>query len=171
MVRRSIIMRYTRFAKPEGAHDTAFMKLLKTLYSVDDISVEIKKGHGGDQKSIVREAVVRVGAFDERIAIMDGDRPENEMREADDYASENGVKIIRIRPCCEKMLIQILEPNKRTAGWSSQRLKDYFCENYISEEKRADMTAYKAKFPKNLLDEARERIPELDTLIRLFEEK
>lgn len=171
MTRRSMIMRYTRFVKPEGAHDTAFMGLLKAIYGAEEISVEIKKGHGGDQKSIVREAVVRAGDFDERIAIMDGDRPEDEMQEADDYASENGVKIVRIRPCCERMLIQILEPNKKITGWGSHRLKDYFCENYIPEEKRADINAYKAKFPKSLLDEARERIPELDALIRLFEEK
>lgn len=171
MARRSMMMRYTRFVKPEGAQDTAFMKLLKIIYSVDNISVEVRKGHGGDQKSIVREAVVRAGDFDERIAIMDGDRPEDEMEEADRYATENGIKIIRLKPCCEKMLIQILEPNKKTAGWSSQKLKDYFCEKNIPEEKRADMNAYRAKFPKSVLDEARDRVPELDALIKLFEEK
>ena len=54
---------------------------------------------------------------------------------------------------------------------SSQQLKDYFEEHYIPEKKRTDLVTYKKVFPKELLDEARKREPELDAMIKVMEGK
>ena len=122
--RRHTIVRYTKFVKPEGAHDTTFLKLLREYYGQpDQIYVDIKKGKGGSQPDLVDEAIKREGSFDKRVVVMDGDRDLDEMQKADQKAEDNHIEIIRNFPCIEAVLIKILEPNKKISGLSSPRLK------------------------------------------------
>lgn len=162
---------YTKFIKPEGAHDTAFLEILKDYYLNNSLRVEIRKGHGKDQSAIVQEAINRIGDYDRRIVVMDQDKSQAEMAKADDLASKNHIAVIRNYPCIEGVLIKILEPNKSINGMSPHELKAYFEKNYIPRTKRTNKDIYKSKFPKALLDEARKRVPELNNLIELFEEK
>lgn len=169
-MRRHLAQRYTKFVRPEGPHDATFMKLLREYYVVPDISVEIKKDRARDQVTMVREAIQREGAFDERIVVMDGDVAQEEMTQANELA-KGKVEVVRNVPCIEAVLIKILEPKKKINGWTSQALKDYFEGKYIPQEKRTDLNTYRRKFPKKMLDEARQRVPELDRMIKVIEEK
>lgn len=163
---------FTKFVKPEGAHDTTFLELLKEYYCArGKLRVEIKKGHGKDQSSIVNEAINRIGAYDKKIVVMDDDKSMIEMEKADKLAVAHEIIVLRNTPCIEGILIKILEPNKNINNMSSHELKIYFEKNYISKNNRTDKNAYRNKFPKAVLDEARERLPELNKMIKIFEEQ
>lgn len=158
----------TRLVYCEGAHDKAFLDCLKSVYATDAYNVDIKRGTGGDQVHLAEEAIKKGRAYDEQCLKIDGDRPEDEMEQADSVAADGNVVVMRTIPCVERLLINILEPSKRIASWSSTRLKNYFEANYIPENKRTDVRAYKAIFTKAALDNAKVRLPELQALIDLF---
>ena len=172
-VRRVKRTKKTRYAKSEGPHDYAFCKMLQGYYEPrGQLHVNVQKGHGGSQVDLVKEAIRETEELSEdtgKFLVMDKDRDENEMNEAEDLATQNDFGILRETPCLEGMLIRVLEPKKRINGWTSKQLKDYFEENYIPRDKRTRPEAYKRLFSKEKLDEARLRVKELDDLIKLFE--
>lgn len=158
----------TRLIYCEGAHDKAFLDCLKSVYATDTYNVDVKRGTGGDQVHLAEEAIKKGRAYDAQYLKVDGDRPDGEMTEADTLAADGNVVIIRTIPCIERLLINILEPSRRIASWNSTRLKSHFESNHIPESKRTDVRAYKTIFTKAVLDEARDRLPELQELIDLF---
>ena len=173
MNRHQRVLYFTKLVGSEGVHDKTFLDLLKCYYlpKKSSLRVEIKKGHGKAQTEIVRDVVRNPGAYDKKMAVMDNDKPSSEMALADELAEANNVVVMRNTPCIEGVLIRILEPKKKLGGMSSQQLKDYFEEHYIPEKKRTDLVTYKKVFPKELLDEARKREPELDAMIKVMEGK
>lgn len=90
------------------------------------------------------------------------------MKGADETAADGHIVVIRTTPCTERLLIGILEPAKRISSWSSPRLKSYFEKNYIPNNKRTDVRAYRAIFSKEILDGAKDRLPELKEIIDIF---
>lgn len=160
--------RKTRLIYCEGAHDKAFLDCVKSVYKRDVCNVDIRRGTGGNQVHLAEEAVKRGRSYDAQYLKIDGDRDSGEMADTEEFASKNHLVILKTTPCTERLLINIVEPNKRIASWGSARLKNYFEANYIPRNKRADSRAYKAVLTKKLLDEARERLPELKELIDIF---
>ncbi len=158
----------TRLVYCEGAHDKAFLDCLKSVYATDTYNVDIKRGAGGDQVHLAEETIKKGRAYDEQCLKIDGDRPEDEMEQADAVAAGGNVIVMRTIPCIERLLINILEPSKRISSWNSTRLKNYFEANHIPEDKRTDVRAYKAIFTETVLDNAKARLPELQALINLF---
>lgn len=158
----------TRLVYSEGAQDKTFLDCLKKRYAGSTYNVDIKRGAGGDQVHLIEEAHKKGGAYDQVYAKLDGDRATEEMAAADELAGKLGVKVLRSTPSMERLLIAILEPGKRIASWGSSRLKSYFEEKYIPESKRTDLRAYESLFTKVVLDEAKERLPELKELVELF---
>lgn len=158
----------TRLVYCEGAHDKTFLDCLKYVYATDAYNVDIKRGTGGGQVHLAEEAIKRGRAYDEQYLKIDGDRPEDEMEQADGVAADGSVVVIRTIPCIERLLINILEPSKRISSWGSPRLKNYFEANHIPEDKRTDVRVYKAIFTKTVLDNAKPQLPELQALIDLF---
>lgn len=158
----------TRLVYCEGAHDKAFLDCLKSYYKTDIYNVDIKRGAGGDQVHLAEEAIKKGRAYDEQYLKIDGDRPREEMEQADGVAANGYVVVMRTIPCIEKLLINILEPRKRISSWDSKKLKNYFEANHIPKDKRTDVRAYKAVLTKTVLDDAKARLPELQALIDLF---
>lgn len=159
----------TRLVYCEGAHDRAFLECIKSVYSSEVYTVDVRRGAGGDQPHLVEAANKKGRAYDQAFLKVDGDRDLEEMATADSLAEELKVILLRTKPCLEALLITILEPNKRIGSWNAARLKRYFQETYIPESKRTDARAYSAVFTKQVLDEARGRLAELDALVRLFQ--
>ena len=67
----------------EGLGEEIFLKHLKSIYACDcNVAITIKKGKGGDVKSIVVDASKIPGAFDRKIVVLDNDKSVEEMKKA-----------------------------------------------------------------------------------------
>jgi len=159
----------TRLIYCEGAEDKAFLDCLKSVYSSDAYNVDIKPGTGGDQVSLA-ETAVRVGSFHEdKYLKIDGDRESDwdssTYESAEDFGSRNNLIILKSIPMLEKLLVNILDPNK---SLNDSRWKSYFERTYIAANKRTDVREYQRLFTKGILEEARTRLPELQSLINIF---
>jgi len=159
----------TRLIYCEGAADKAFLECIKSIYASETYNVDIKPGTGGDQVNLA-ETAVRVGSFyEDRYLKIDGDRDqdwENSVyTSAEEFGQKNDLIILKSIPMLEKLLVNILEPSKSLAD---SRWKGYFERTYISEPKRTDEREYIRLFTKSIVDEARTRLPELQTLIDIF---
>lgn len=160
----------TLLAFGEGFNDGIFLKHLKKLYAFNtDIAITVKKGKGGDAKSIVVEAIKTPGAFDKKVVVLDNDKPTNEMAGARKVAKSNGIELLENTPCLESLLISIVDkkPNGKNSSWC----KSKFESKYLNKNKRGEPDKYDRLFPKNLLDSKRLTIPELDKLISIMEGK
>ena len=160
----------TRLIYCEGAEDKAFLDCLKTIYASDTYNVDIKPGTGGDQINLA-ETAVRVGVFHEdKYLKIDGDRDDDWNKSAayssvEDFGSKNDLIILKSIPMLEKLLVNILDPSK---SLNDSRWKGHFERTYIAANKRTDVREYQRLFTKNILEEAKTRLPELQALIDIF---
>ena len=150
----------------EGPQDSDFLKFLKSLYHKRGrgFSIKIKSCSGGSPSSVVNEAWKRKrsGLYHRAIALLDGDRGEDENREAIDKSEKKKVKLIWQKPCLEGELLSILNPDRDFSQRDSQQLKEQWKEAKGNKE-------YKDIFPKDLLDEARKHNQYLGCLLNLME--
>lgn len=147
-----------------------FLKHLKKLYSFNTgVAITVKKGKGGDAKSIIIDAIKTPGAFDRKIVVLDNDKPKSEMVGARKEAKSKGVELLENTPCLEYLLISIIdkEPGEKNSIWC----KSEFESKYLSTNKRGEPSEYDRLFPKNLLNSKKSTIPELDKLISLMRGK
>lgn len=79
-------------------------------------------------------------------------------------ANRNGIEFITLEPCLEGFLLKVLgQPVPR----SSQACKDHL--KRIDRREPFEAGFYADNFPKALLDVARLTVPELNTLLALFD--
>lgn len=154
----------------EGVHDTVFMRHLAELYTPVNTrnSFDIKTGSGGSPRSLAERAGRVVGAYEARMVKFDNDRGDEELEAALAYGSV--VRPCYCTPCIEATMLEVLEPGRSYATRSTQYCKDRFHRNHIAEADRTRSQRYQQVFPKELLDDARLRVPQLDAMIRIFEE-
>lgn len=168
MVRRIRRTKRTCLIYCEGAQDKAFLNAVKSVYVTDKLNIDIKSGTGGSQISLV-EAAIRLGdGYDEKYIQLDDDREVVEMNEAKRLAEKNNIIVLRTTPCMERILIGILEPSKNINGWPSSRIKKYFQEKYIAENKRSNSQSYSVNFTRPKLENARKKCMQLDDIIKAF---
>ena len=154
----------------EGFSDGMFLKHLKKLYSFNvGVAITVKKGKGGDAKSIVIDAIRTPGAFDKKVVVLDNDKPKKEMVGARQTAKSEGIKLLENTPCLEYLLILIIDNKigEKNSSW----YKSEFELKYINKNKRGEPSEYEKLFPKKLLDSKRLVIVELDKLISIMEGK
>lgn len=154
----------------EGAHDLAFLRHLIRLYSEGrklKRRFRSRQGKGGSPAILVVEAVNIPGDFDRRLVKVDRDRAIEEVQKAENLADRHNITITWSEPCIEALLMAILDGNDYSA-WKSTKCKSTFESKCIPANKRNRPGAYVKHFPKELLEEARKRIPELDELIRFI---
>ena len=169
MPRRIKSTRKTRHVYCEGAEDMAFLMYLKSIYATSTYSVDIKAGTGGDQVSLANKASLRGDIYDEKYLKIDDDRHtdwnNSTYRSVDEFGEKNNLIILKSNPMLEKLLVKILEPKKNLPD---SQWKYYFESTYIRSNSRTNVREYQKVFPKEQLDLARKRLPELQTLIDLF---
>lgn len=154
----------------EGLGEKVFLDHLKALYSYDNnIDIKIIRGKGGSADRIVADTDKIPGDYDRKVVVLDNDKAEAEMKKARQDAKKKGIELIENTPCLEHMFLLILD--KKANGKNSTWCKNEFESNYIREEKRGDKNECQKLFPKELLEEQRLKIPELDRLISLMEGK
>jgi hypothetical protein len=168
--------RTTRTVRPtaliycEGAEDLVFIRHLKKIYSSSSQSkthFTVTKGSGGGQDRLVADALKFPGDFDRKMVKADKDRGELESTKAERLANRNNVLIAWSIPCLEGLLLSILD-NKSYVRHQASTCKRLFERDHIPAKKRSESSAYERIFPKAVLEEARTRILELNSLIEFF---
>lgn len=156
----------------EGLGEEMFLKHLRRLYNRDSgVSVIIRKGKGGSPKNVVIGAANEIGGFDNRVAVVDNDKGDEEMTEARSEARNRGINLIEHSPCLEALLLSVLRGGQSFSNRTSAWCKKEFESNYIEKKKRKEISEYEKVLPKTLLDEMRNNVVELDTLISLMENR
>jgi hypothetical protein len=155
----------------EGPHEETFLKHLHQLFKKANVSVRIKTGKGGGAPQLVKDAFNTVGDFAKRILILDNDKPKKEMESARKEAKKLNINLIEHTPCLEAILLSILISGKDFKNKSTKWCKDEFHSKFMKEKDRTDFRPYLKLFSKKILATRRKMIQELDTLIKLFENK
>ena len=172
MSRKRYVKSLKCFGYGEGSADKNWLKYLKKLY-IDRGKgiVYIDGDSGGSPKSVIEE-MSRQPSFDaypKKVVVVDDDRGESEMMEAERYIKSNDleVKIIVSECCLEYELLKIsgcLDDNglsklKNKASSEIKKIYKEKCGGYSKED-------FAKHFPKNKLDEARKTSPWLDGIIK-----
>ncbi len=153
----------------EGLGEEMFLKYLKSIYACDcNVAITIRKGKGGDAKSIVVDASKIPGAFDRKIVVLDNDKSAEEMKKARQEAKNRGIEMIENTPCLEFLLLNILGANTQS---NSAFCKSEFESKYIAKQRRGDVNRYKELFPKEKLEKKRGTINVLGRLVTIMEGK
>ena len=154
----------------EGLGEEMFLKHLRSLYAYNSgVSLRIRNGKGGNPKSIIVNAVNEPGDFERRIVILDNDKGKKEMKRAHDEAKKSGVELLENSPCLEATLLTILRPKQSFSAKKSAWCKSEFESNYMDKKKRTELEEYKKVFSKQILDNQKDKISELKTLINLMQ--
>ncbi len=159
-------VRPTLLAVGEGDSEDAFLKHLRSLYCSGGagVAATVRNAHGKGPENVVDFAArqARAYSFDKVVTLVDTDIPwTDKLVKA---ARKGKIEMVGSRPCLEGLLLSILrrQPPEQSAA----------CKKTISQMLAVDLTegaSYLAHFPKPILDEARIRLPELDSLIKCFE--
>ena len=165
------------YAFGEGDTECAFLIYLKNLYSRDkNISIKIKDLHGGSIKDMVEKAI-RINLHDNRdklFVILDVEPVKGIVidDEVSQQAKENNLEIIDFKPCVESLFLLILGKVKDSILFmSSEQCKKEFEKKYLDAHKKLNFLEYEKIFPKDLLEQKRKEITELDTIIKYMENK
>ncbi len=152
----------------EGLCEEVFLKHLQQYYSYKtDTAVRIRKGKGGDIRSLIIDADRVPGDYNQKIVITDNDRDKNEMEAGRKESKKRNIILIEHTPCLEAILLSVLNNGKVFSGKKTDWCKNEFQKKYIEERKRGDLKKYKKVFPKKILDQQESKIPELKRLINL----
>lgn len=156
----------------EGSSEEVFLKHLRKVYARNSgVAVTIRNGQGGSADGIVQRASRYPGGFDKRVAVLDNDKPKNEMEKARELAKAGDVNVIENNPCLEALLLRILSKGKILEDGDSKYYKKEFEKKHICENKRCDMDEYAKIFPKNILDGSRKKAKEIGEIIGFMEGK
>ena len=167
-------VRPTALVYCEGAHELTFVRQLKKLYAAKSASgahFSIKKGAGGAPLSLVEDASRIPGDYDRKLVKMDFDRPKKEYELADNFATTRNIPItiLKTKPCLDALLLAILSPGLDYGKQPSAKCKKLFEARFIPADKRTNSALYEKHFTKSVIQEARQRLPDLDELIKFFE--
>lgn len=158
----------TLFVFGEGSNDEIFLKYLRSIYSYGrNIRVTIRKGKGGSAGNVIIDASKVLGDFDERVVVLDNDKPELEMKKAREEAKNRNIQLLENTPCLECLLLSILEEDleEKSSVWYKNRFES----GYINKRKRSELNEYSKLFPKELLNKKRKKLQNLNDLISLME--
>lgn len=149
----------------EGYTEAAFLKYIKSCFDIkNNVIYRIKHAYGGGPNSIIEKAKINFenGSFTQCLIVMDTDLDWPNERPTE----EEGFFYVGSRPCIEGVLLRILGIN--SMYWSTKKCKHTF-HKYIAEDKKCYYSNYEKFFPKELLEERRTEIEELDLLLKYYE--
>lgn len=150
----------------EGKADQAFIAYLRTTYTAGRPGaphVKPKPAGGKGSNNVIDTLLgeAKCSQPDKLVAMLDGDLPPTSEKRRE--AERKHVQSIVLIPCLEGFLLDILG---QTVPNSSQECKDRL--KQIDSRDPFDAGFYAQNFPKILLDQARNRVRELDALLTLF---
>ena len=166
VVRKSREVRPTLLVVGEGDCEIAFLKHLRQIYCSggNGVEVTIRNAHGKGPENVLDHTCrqARIYSYDQVVSFLDTDIAWTDKLKK--TARQAKVALVGSSPCLEGLLLTIF--GQRPPEGSSN------CKRMLRQQLNADMTDrehYERHFPKALLDESRQHIPELDRLLRFFE--
>jgi len=152
----------------EGPTERAFLRYVKELYIRRDmdVSVNVECGAGGSPRNVVEKAIRLCGSrgYDKCFVLIDADIPLNADKKLRIRMKRKPkIEILRSTPCIEGLFLSILGV---TGNNSSDQCKSTFEATYLSADKKTDKRSYVRLFPKELLDQKRTRIRELNNILK-----
>ncbi len=168
MARVLRIQRTTVFAFGEGESERAFLKHIRSLYSSEKTNVRISDAGGGNPDHIVDKAIRVRGSikYNYSCLLVDTDVVWEESLKS--KASRKGFELIGNRPCIEALFLAILASQNHSSK-SSKDCKKLFQANYSHSSNAITESDCKKLFPKNILDQKRASIQQLNRLIEIME--
>lgn len=150
----------------EGKADQAFIAYLRATYTAGRPGaphVKPKQAGGKGSNNVIDTLLgeAKCSQPDKLVALLDGDTPPSTAKRRE--AERKTVESIVLMPCLEGLLLNILG---LPVPGSSQECKDRL--KQIDSRELFESGFYAKNFPKNLLDQARSRVAELDALLVLF---
>ena len=150
----------------EGDCEVAFLKHLRQMFCSDGLGVNVTIGnaHGKGPEHVVDHTrrQSRQYGYTQVAALLDTDIVWTDQLKK--LARQNKIHLIGSSPCLEGLLLAILE--LRVPDASAE------CKKTLRQHLGFDMTErehYQTSFHRRAMESARQRIPELDCLLRLFE--
>ncbi|KQC14624.1 MAG: hypothetical protein APR63_13785 [Desulfuromonas sp. SDB] len=152
----------------EGSTEKAFLRYVKEIYITRemDISVKIECGAGGSPRNIVEKAIRLCGSrsYDKCFVLIDTDIPLNvDKKLLTRMKRKPKIEILKSIPCIEGLFLAILEI---TGYNSSDQCKRIFESTFLSSDKKTDKRYYGKLFPKEVLDQKRTQINELNNILK-----
>lgn len=162
----------------EGKTEAFFLSHLRHLYAGPTTAIKVEHGRGGSVRTVVQAAIkiARLADYSGVVILLDSDRVEESVPES--WCREHRLFIKHSVPCIEALFLEILGDRKlsklRNGGRASDRCKSHFHVTYLQTDQNGQVTGrlkscFQTKFPKELLDEARTRIPVLDEIVRAIQ--
>lgn len=166
MAKRIRRIRKTLLAVGEGKTEVAFLNHLRVIFCSDQkgVSVKILNAYGKGPENVVETLIshCRGVDYDHRLALLDTDILWT--TELKKLARAQKIELIGSTPCIEGLLLQILsQPLHSTSLACKKKLQG------LSGLAMTDRDHYAALFSCGVLMAARQRIPELNTLLNCFE--
>jgi hypothetical protein len=144
----------------EGDTDVAFIKHLKRLYNVRGcgVSVTVRNAHGHGPENVIDVTRRQIGDYDRRAALLDTDMEWT--AQVKETAKSKRIEMLPSDPCLEGLLLKIQE---KSVPYRSDLCKKTFVHDDLKSR-----TWYQNRFPQELLEERRAKIPTLGRLIELL---
>ena len=172
MMKKLKQVRHTIFIYCEGKTDHLFICHLKKLYLIrGSKQVTLKKGTGGGISTFISntDSNAQIRDYNEKYIVLDADNKKNtDLEKAEQQASECKIKLIWQKPCLEGLFLRILKNNQHIQE-TSEECKTRFYKEYNQNNKSLTENLMITLFSKTLLNNRRQKITELDQLIKLME--
>lgn len=158
----------------EGPTEKAFLQYLKDMHITRDmdIAVKVECGSGGSPRSVVEKAVRLKGsrAYDKCFVLVDADLPFEFDRGLERRIHKKPrIEMLNATPCIEGLLLAILDLNFSQQATTSTESKKIFETKHLPEDKKTDTRSYERIFSKQIIEERRRAVPELDAILRAVE--
>lgn len=160
--------RQTLLAVGEGKAEVAFLKHLKQLYCSggNGVAVTIRNAHGKGPRNVIATAIgaSSSASYDKEVCLLDTDLEWTAKNKRD--AQRKKIELVGSTPCLEGLLLRILgKVIPRDSCASKQQLRGVTQKNMFETED------YVVDFSYVCLQSARLSIPELETVLGLYEGK
>lgn len=158
----------------EGPTEKAFLQYLKAMYITRDMDIAIKVecGSGGSPRSVVEKAVRLKGSrgYDKCFVLVDSDLPFDPDGELERRMRRKPhIKMLNATPCIEGLLLAILDSGFSQQATTSVESKRIFETKHLPEDKKTDKLSYERIFSRQVIEDRRSSLPELDAILRAME--
>jgi len=162
----------------EGKSEAVFLAHLRQLYGAQTTAIKVEHGRGGSVHTVVQNAIkiASLAEYTGVLILLDSDRDDGPVPAK--WCKEHRLFIKWCTPCLEAILLEIMGDKSlsrlRSGAVAAERCKSHFQTTHLGTDRSGQVlvrlnNALKSKFPRDLLDAARARIPVLDEIIHAIQ--
>ena len=155
----------------EGPTDEAFLHYLGGLYCPRGCGklVRYDNAHGGGADGAAKKAMQAHGEipYSRKLLLLDGDTKLSSPRR--DLLIGNRWVIFVPEPCVEGLFLDIREPRRSHATWSTPQCKREFYQKYLDEGEAMDYLSYKGLFSKSVIEKASKQLAIMGKILQLLQ--